>query len=69
MRKAKLSRQRVLEVAVDLLDREGLEGLSMRRLGKELGVEAMSLYRHVANKSDLLDGIHARLDELRSTTI
>src|SRR4029077_15468006 len=40
-----------------LADRDGLDGLSMRRLGQELGVEAMALYRHVRDKDDLLDGI------------
>ncbi len=52
-----LSRARVLQVAIDLADRDGIEGLSMRRLGQELGVDAMALYRHVRNKDDLLDGI------------
>ena len=60
-----LTRDRVLRAAVALVDREGLEALSMRRLGQELGVEAMSLYRHVRDKSDLLDGLHgAILDEM-----
>jgi AcrR family transcriptional regulator len=52
-----LSRDRVLQAAVDLADAQGIEGLSMRRLAREVGVEAMSLYNHVANKDDLLDGI------------
>src|SRR5688500_15945088 len=52
-----LSRDRVLRTAIDLADQNGIESLSMRRLGHELGVEAMSLYNHVANKEDLLDGI------------
>jgi AcrR family transcriptional regulator len=52
-----LSRRRVLEEAVRLVDREGLEALTMRKLGAELGVEAMSLYNHVPNKSALLDGM------------
>ena len=52
-----LSRRRILEAAVRLVDREGLAALSMRKLGQELGVEAMSLYRHVPNKAALLDGI------------
>jgi AcrR family transcriptional regulator len=52
-----LSRNRVLRAAVQLADAHGLEALSMRRLARELGVEAMSLYNHVANKDDLLDGI------------
>ena len=52
-----LNRERVLETAIALADADGLESLSMRRLGRELGVEAMSLYNHVANKDDLLDGL------------
>src|SRR5918911_4251594 len=52
-----LSRRRVLEEAVRFVDREGLEALSMRKLGSELGVEAMSLYNHVPNKDALLDGM------------
>jgi len=52
-----LSRERVLRAAVALADRSGIEALTMRRLGQELGVEAMSLYKHVANKDDVLDGI------------
>ena len=56
-----LSRERILQAALDILDREGLEALSMRRLGEALGVEAMSLYNHVPNKSALLDGIQEQL--------
>jgi AcrR family transcriptional regulator len=52
-----LSRERVLRAAVHLADTIGLAELSMRRLGEELGVEAMSLYNHVANKDEILDGI------------
>ena len=52
-----LSKERVLQAAVALADEEGIEALSMRRLANELGVKAMSLYNHVANKDDLLDGI------------
>src|SRR5919106_728880 len=52
-----LSRRRILEAAVRLVDREGLDALSMRKLGAELGVEAMSLYNHVPNKDALLDGM------------
>jgi TetR/AcrR family transcriptional regulator, tetracycline repressor protein len=52
-----LSRRRILEAAVRFVDREGLEALSMRKLGSELGVEAMSLYNHVPNKDALLDGM------------
>ena len=56
-RRAPLTRQTVLEGAIRLADRDGLEALSMRTLGAELGVEAMSLYNHVKNKEDLLDGL------------
>jgi AcrR family transcriptional regulator len=52
-----LNRDRVLRAAVALADREGIEAVSMRRLGQELGVEAMSLYNHVARKEDVLDGM------------
>jgi len=52
-----LSRERVLGAAVDLADSEGIEALTMRRLGQALGVEAMSLYNHVDNKDDILDAI------------
>ena len=52
-----MSRRRVLEEAVRFVDREGLEALTMRKLGAELGVEAMSLYNHVPNKGALLDGM------------
>ena len=52
-----LTRRRILAAAIELGDREGLSALSMRRLGRELGVEAMSLYNHVASKAALLDGI------------
>lgn len=51
-----LSRARVLNAAVEVADRDGLEALTMRRLARELGVEAMSLYHHVANKEAILDG-------------
>ncbi len=47
----------MLEAAIDLGDREGIESLSMRRLGQELGIEAMSLYTHVRSKDDLLAGM------------
>ncbi len=52
-----LSRERILRAAIDLADKGGVEALSMRKLGQELQVEAMSLYNHVANKDDILDGI------------
>jgi AcrR family transcriptional regulator len=56
MARVPLSRERILEAAVRLADEGGIESLSMRRLARELGVEAMSLYNHVANKSALVDG-------------
>lgn len=56
-RRAPLSRQRVLETALELVDRDGLHELSMRKLASTLDVEAMSLYRHVTNKDDLLAGL------------
>ena len=52
-----LTRARVLHAAVALADASGSESLSMRKLGEAVGVEAMSLYHHVANKEDLLDGM------------
>src|SRR5690349_12458400 len=52
-----LSRDRVLQAALTLADEAGVEALSMRKLAKTLGVEAMSLYGHVKNKDDLLDGL------------
>ena len=52
-----LSRERVLHAALRLADEGGIESLTMRKLARELGVEAMSLYNHVANKGDLVDGI------------
>ena len=52
-----LSRDRVLRAALGLADARGIESVSMRRLGQELGVEAMSLYHHVSNKNDIRDGI------------
>jgi AcrR family transcriptional regulator len=55
--RAPLTKDRVVHAAVDLADRDGLGALTMRRLGAELGVEAMSLYKHVANKEEILDGM------------
>jgi AcrR family transcriptional regulator len=56
-RRAPLSRERVLRAAIALADEGGFESLTMRKLAGELGVEAMSLYNHVAGKDDLLDGM------------
>jgi AcrR family transcriptional regulator len=55
--RAPLSKERVLETAVALAQREGLESLTMRRLADELGVGAMTLYHYVPNKEKLLDGM------------
>jgi AcrR family transcriptional regulator len=52
-----LTRERVLRAALELADAGGFESLSMRKVAGALGVEAMSLYHHVANKEDLLDGL------------
>ena len=52
-----LTRARVLRAAVALADERGIESLTMRKLGQAVGVEAMSLYTHVANKEDLIDGM------------
>jgi AcrR family transcriptional regulator len=52
-----LTRDRVLRAAVEIADARGIAGLTMRNLAHELGVEAMSLYHHVANKGEVLDGI------------
>jgi Tetracyclin repressor-like, C-terminal domain/Bacterial regulatory proteins, tetR family len=52
-----LSRDRILEAALVLADEEGVDAVTMRRLGEGLGYEAMSLYRYVKNKDDLLDGM------------
>lgn len=56
-----LSRARILDAALAIVDEEGLAALSMRRVGEALGVEAMSLYNHVANKAALLDGVVERV--------
>lgn len=57
MKRTPLTRERVLLAAIALADERGAHELTMRKLAKELGVEAMSLYNHVANKDDLLDGM------------
>src|SRR5215472_11700822 len=57
VRREPLSRDRVLRAAVALADEGGIGALSMRRLGDALGVEAMSLYNHIASKDDLLNGM------------
>lgn len=63
--RAPLSRERVLKVALSLLDRGGLESLSMRKIASKLGVEAMSLYNYFASKDALIEGLVALvLDEI-----
>lgn len=57
VRRVPLSRDRVLRTAVALADDVGIESLNMRRLAQELGVVPMALYKHVANKDELLDGM------------
>src|SRR5919197_3107994 len=52
-----LSRERILSAALELVDDGGIDSLSMRKLAQKLGVEAMSLYNHVASKDDVIDGI------------
>ncbi len=54
-----ITRERIIGSALGLIDRDGLDRLSMRRLATELGIEAMSLYHHVQDKSDVLDGVVA----------
>jgi AcrR family transcriptional regulator len=56
-RRLPLTRERVLQTALKLADQGGIESCSMRKLGQELGVEAMALYHHFANKDEVLDGI------------
>jgi AcrR family transcriptional regulator len=56
-RRSPLSRERVLDAAINLADRGGLESLTMRKLGQELGVEGMAVYYHFANKDEVIDGI------------
>ncbi|MDI9914173.1 TetR/AcrR family transcriptional regulator C-terminal domain-containing protein [Rhodococcus sp. IEGM 1379] len=60
-----LTREHILASALEILDRDGIEGLSMRRLGKALGRDPMTLYRHAPNKAALLDGVAERvIDQL-----
>ncbi|MHB8890762.1 MAG: TetR/AcrR family transcriptional regulator [Candidatus Limnocylindrales bacterium] len=56
-KRAPLSRDRVLRAALERADEAGLGSLTMQQIGRRLGVEAMSLYRHVRNKDDILDGM------------
>ena len=64
-----LTRERILDAALEIVDALGVDGLTMRRLGASLGVEAMSIYNHVPNKSALLDAVVERvLAEIRIPT-
>ena len=56
-----LDRERILQAAIGFIDRHGLAALTMRRLGAQLGVEAMALYRYVPGREDLLDGVVDRV--------
>ena len=56
-RPARLSRDQVLRAALKIADADGLEAVTMQRVAHAIGAEPMSLYRHVANKDDLLDGL------------
>ena len=68
-RRAQLTRQRVVAAGIELADRDGIESISMRKLAQELGIEAMSLYTHVHNKDDLLDGmVDAVIGEIPTDT-
>src|ERR1051326_6334234 len=62
-RRKPLTKERVLEQAIALADADGIEALTMRKLGRALGVEAMSLYNHVANKGDLVAAMVDRIVE------
>jgi AcrR family transcriptional regulator len=55
--RVQLSRERIVAAALDFIDANGLPGLTMRRLGQQLGVEAMALYRYVPSKEELLDAV------------
>ncbi|PQP19239.1 TetR/AcrR family transcriptional regulator [Rhodococcus opacus] len=64
-----ITRERILECALGIIDGDGIDGLSMRRLGKALGRDPMTLYRHAPNKAALLDGVAERvLEELEVDT-
>ena len=61
-----LDRQVIVRTALKVIDRRGSQGLTMRGLGQELGVEAMSLYRYVSGREDLLEAVIAELlDDIR----
>src|SRR5262245_7287693 len=60
-RREPLTKDRIVDAALYVMDAEGLEAVTMRRIGRELGVEAMSLYNHVEDKDDILDGVTERV--------
>ena len=60
-RREPLTRERIVEAALGVMDAEGLDAVTMRRIGRELGVEAMSLYNHVEDKDDILEGVTERV--------
>ncbi|HJS27305.1 MAG TPA: TetR/AcrR family transcriptional regulator [Actinomycetota bacterium] len=60
-RREPLTRERIIEAALRVMDAEGLDAVTMRRIGRELGVEAMSLYNHVEDKDDILEGVTERV--------
>jgi AcrR family transcriptional regulator len=63
MARTPLTGDRIVRAALEMIDRDGVDGLSMRKLGAALGVEGMALYRHVGNKQRLLDLVVERLLE------
>ncbi len=60
-RRPRVSREQVLDAALELADEGGLAAVTMASVGARLGVEAMSLYRHIGNKEELLDGLVDRV--------
>ena len=60
-RREPLTKERILDAALRVMDAEGLDAVTMRRIGRELGVEAMSLYNHVEDKDDILSGVTERV--------
>jgi AcrR family transcriptional regulator len=60
-RREPLTRDRIIGAALRVMDTEGLDAVTMRRIGRELGVEAMSLYNHVEDKDDILSGVTERV--------
>src|SRR4026208_1868729 len=57
----RLTRERVIDAALRVMDSEGLDAVSMRRGAREVGVEAMSLYNHIRDKDDLLSGVSGQV--------